>query len=240
MKFKIDAFIAGSFRDVADADYLAARACWRRDLGLQFYWMALQAVEKYLKGILLFHRESAKDLSHDICKSLARVKKLPAMDLKFRPDVEKFISILCEQGLNRYFEANFMRQGVEILLLDECVWQLRIRCVALNKEIKEECNVIWTSQEHFEKIKNYQRGENPHRISIPYGLLEHIVARKSEARKDLVWQNFYFGSRYRRRLKFKTGLPSHKNHNPNGVASASGTMGSTPSGLIAFWFRYPA
>ena len=136
-KFWIDAFIADSFRDVADADYLTARICWRRDLGLNFFWMALQAIEKYLKGILLFHRESSQGFGHDVCKLLSRVKRLPEINLQFRPDVETFIGILNEQGLNRYFESNFERRGVEILLLDECIWQLRIRCVALKKEIKE-------------------------------------------------------------------------------------------------------
>lgn len=202
--FKIDSFIAGSFRDVADADYLAARICWRRELFQQFFWMALQAVEKYLKGILLFNRISIKKFLHDLPGLLAEAKKLSAIDLKLRPDVDDFIGILVEQGLNRYFESNFMLRGQEILLLDECVWQLRIHCVALNKEVKERGKVIWTSQEHFEKIKKHQNGKNPNRISIPYGFLEQLLAGNSEAKKDLVWKNFYFGSRQKRRIKFKS------------------------------------
>jgi hypothetical protein len=206
MKFKIDAFIAGSFRDIADADYLAARICWRRELGHQFFWMALQAIEKYLKGILLFNRVSARGFNHDLTRLLAEVKKLPTIELEFRQDANEFLGILVEQGLNRYFESNFILRGKEILLLDECVWQLRIRCVALNKTIKEEGEVIWTSQEHLEKIKNYQRGKNPNHISIPYGLLEHFLVGKSDARKDLIWKNFYFGSRHKRHIKFKSGF----------------------------------
>jgi hypothetical protein len=36
------------------------------------------------------------------------------------------------------------------------------------------------------------------------------------------------------------GSTAHKNHNPNGVASASGTVDSTPSGVFSFSFRHPA
>ena len=42
-----------SFRDVADQDYIAARLCYRSNLMVQFVWMAEQAIEKYLKAILV-------------------------------------------------------------------------------------------------------------------------------------------------------------------------------------------
>jgi len=48
---------------MADQDYLAARICYRHNLIDQFLWSALQAVEKYLKAILLYNRASAKGLS---------------------------------------------------------------------------------------------------------------------------------------------------------------------------------
>lgn len=49
---KIDNHITRSFRNVADDDYVAARALYRVDLPIQFLSSASQAIEKYLKAIL--------------------------------------------------------------------------------------------------------------------------------------------------------------------------------------------
>ena len=115
----MDDFIARSFRDIADADYLVARICWRREPGHQFFWMALQAIEKYLKGILLFSRKPVHKIGHNLVKALREAKKLPAIDLKLSTELEEFIQILNEQGPNRYFEWNLLVRGQEILLLDK-------------------------------------------------------------------------------------------------------------------------
>ena len=48
------------FRKQADYDYIAARANYRMCLRQQFLWSAHQAVEKYLKAILLFNGKSAR------------------------------------------------------------------------------------------------------------------------------------------------------------------------------------
>ena len=201
---KIDRFIERSFRDVADADYIAARICWRRELGHQFFWMALQAVEKYLKGILLFHRKAVHKLSHDLAQGLLEIKKLSDIGLNLQPEVEKFLHILNEQGQNRYFEWNLMLRGQEILLLDELVWYLRIRCVTTASEVKQrDGKVIWTLQDHFKKVVSHQPGKNVSHIVIPFGKLEQILSGKSEARKDLVWKNFFFGGRYKPHIKFR-------------------------------------
>src|SRR6266581_4487649 len=48
------------FRDQGDKDYITGRAAYRMNLREQFLWAALQACEKYLKGILLFNEMSAR------------------------------------------------------------------------------------------------------------------------------------------------------------------------------------
>ncbi|MCA1796649.1 MAG: HEPN domain-containing protein [Geobacteraceae bacterium] len=55
----INDFATRSFRDVADQDYIAARLSYRHGLYPQFHWQSLQALEKYLKAILLYNREQA-------------------------------------------------------------------------------------------------------------------------------------------------------------------------------------
>ncbi len=201
---KIDRFIERSFRDIADTDYIAARICWRRELGHQFFWMALQAVEKYLKGILLFHAKPVHKLSHDIAQGLMEVKKLPDVDLKLQPEVEKFLHILSEQGQNRYFEWNLMLRGQEILLLDDLVWHLRVHCVTGASEVKQrDGKAIWTRDEHFKEVRSHKPGKKVNHIVIPFGKLEQIVCGKSEAREDLVWKNFYFGGRHKSHIRFR-------------------------------------
>ncbi len=208
-KGKFDDAITRSFRDVADGDYIAARVCWKCQLDHQFFWLALQAIEKYLKGILLFHRESAKGLGHDLSKALERIKTIPRIDLKLDPKIEQFIEILSCKGPNRYFEWNLNRNGNELLWLDKTVWHLRIHCVAINSSLSvrppedSQFTVIWTSQEHFEKIKRYQPNQNPSMISIPYGKLETVLAAKSEAKEALIWKNFYFGFKHKKSIQWK-------------------------------------
>jgi hypothetical protein len=169
--------------------------------------MALQAVEKYLKGILLFNRESAKGLNHDICKAFARVKKVSIIDLNLASEIEQFIQVLNFKGPNRYFEWNLNRSGNELLLLDKTIWNLRIYCVALNSSAaiyeKGQEKVIWTSSEHFKKIKMRQPDENPNKIAIPFGVLEKMLEGQSEAKTALIWKNFYFGRKNKKTIQWQ-------------------------------------
>jgi len=53
----LNEFALRSFRDVADGDYIAARMAYRAELLVQAFWASQQALEKYLKSILLFSEE---------------------------------------------------------------------------------------------------------------------------------------------------------------------------------------
>ena len=59
-KILINDFAIRSFRDIADYDYISARMAYRAKLLPQFLWLGLQAIEKYLKCILLLNRIKAK------------------------------------------------------------------------------------------------------------------------------------------------------------------------------------
>jgi hypothetical protein len=48
--------MSAALRDVADEDYIAARALYRIRLDRQFLWSALQAIEKYLGDSTLSQR----------------------------------------------------------------------------------------------------------------------------------------------------------------------------------------
>jgi len=60
----INDFANRSFRDHADQDYIMARIAYRKEFDQQFRWCSLQALEKYLKAILLYNRVSAKGIGH--------------------------------------------------------------------------------------------------------------------------------------------------------------------------------
>jgi len=124
--------------------------------------------------------------------------------------------LLEEQGPNRYFESNLRVMGEELLLLDSCVWHIRVFCVPVDGYAKIGEKVIWTSKEHFEKVQNFAVKDNPGRIYLPFGRLEEILASKSENRRDLIWKNFFF-ERHRKKSirwpsKTRIASPTHVCH----------------------------
>ena len=128
---KINDYITRSFRDVADDDYIAARAMYSIRLDQQFLWSALQAVEKYLKAILLYHRMSTKGLGHNISRALDKVHSIPVLTFKVPVSVERFVLRLNAQGIDRYFERPINTEGLGLLELDNAVWELRKYCRAV-------------------------------------------------------------------------------------------------------------
>lgn len=52
----------------ADDDYLSARMSYLNGLHRNFYWSASQAIEKYLKAIMLFNEKSTKTYNHNLEK----------------------------------------------------------------------------------------------------------------------------------------------------------------------------
>ena len=178
--------------------------------------MAQQAIEKYLKAILLYSRRPTKGLGHNISKTYLEAKQITAIDLALCSEVEQLIEHLNIQGLNRYFEWNLQFNGNELLLLDNCIWHLRVRCVALNSHAARGGVQFWTSDQHFEKLRQCKTLKDRQKIQIPFGRLEEILASKSKAQEALVWKNFYFGRNHKRSIKWKSGMrfvsPTHVCH----------------------------
>lgn len=175
---KINDYITRSFRDIADEDYIAARALYRAGLDLQFLWSALQTIEKYLKAVLLYHRASTKGLGHDLSTALGRVRGVRDLSFEIPGDVTRFIERLGAQGINRYFEHPINTDGLGLLELDKAVWHLRKYCRPVGADAKASIS----------------------------GRLEQILEDRSEARNALMWKNLYFG-RYKeiklsRRIKW--------------------------------------
>jgi HEPN domain-containing protein len=132
----VNDFVNRSFRDVADRDYIAGRILYRYDLGSQFLWAASQALEKYLKAILLYSRRSTKGLGHDIVRVLHQVRLIRAIHFEIPKSVQGFIHYLNEEGPNRYFEYPAYAVGDELLRFDHAIWHIRRYCYDMRGQIQ--------------------------------------------------------------------------------------------------------
>ncbi|HHQ6617984.1 TPA: HEPN domain-containing protein [Serratia fonticola] len=202
-----------SFRDIADQDYIAARACHKYGLTLQFLWMAQQSVEKYLKAILIYNGKETQDLSHHLTKSLNRILGIPDMTLDLSDDVIKFIEYIDQQGPNRYLEKEMYTCGNELLRLDRCVWEIRRYCKVLNYSIDvREGERINLFSKEVENIHKWKHSERKHLFSISNGYLEKILNSKNKKdrkqKEMLVWKNFYYGERKKNTIQWARSVRS--------------------------------
>jgi HEPN domain-containing protein len=212
-------FFDRSFRDVADADYVSARVCHRLGLERQFLWASLQAIEKYLKGILLYNDQNAKNLGHQIGEAYVRLKLIRDIQFDIPKDVEDFIGYLNEQGPNRYFAYPSVTRGNELLVLDKSVWHLRRYCQFFRRESSRLNGTIvnWFKAE-LNHVHDPRYKQKPNQFGIVSGHLEKILdQKKSELRRELIWKNFYYGTYKKKTIRkvisrSSSGNPTHYLH----------------------------
>jgi len=196
-------FATECFRNVADKDYICARMIYRLGLMEQFQWLAMQAIEKYLKSILLYNLRSAKGLNHDLEKALEKVEKIDYLEFELSEEGRKFITHLNQNAQNRYLEHSSHTLEDELLLLDHTVWSIRRYCKVINYEINHNGRTINMLQYELRQIKSDYYKNNPHKFSLIGGYLEEVIKRENSdpERKVLIWKNFYFGSRKKQKIK---------------------------------------
>jgi HEPN domain-containing protein len=193
----INTFSTESFRDQADRDYIAARLACRYELIPQFLWAAHQAVEKYLKGILLYNRIKATKVGHDLSQAMLLTKRLPfTIGLSRRS--EAFIAHLSTYGQFRYLEIPYHVNGHVLVDLDLTVWEIRRYCQVLDvfgKKLPEKEELLLASA----KAALARSDQEPrYKLRLHGGLLEKILAsRKHPSRAALLWNNPCYGVRKR-------------------------------------------
>jgi len=209
----INDFATRSFRDVADYDYVVARMAYRSKLVPQFLWSALQAVEKYLKCILLLNRIPAKKVRHDLAAALELVRKHAPFELRLQDPSRKLIEHLDTYGRFRYLETPFHVFGLELAQLDMAVWDIRRYCrvldytVSLSNGRKQPMLAL--------ELKKIEESEKrpPQQFRLIGGALERLLEdSKHPAREALTWQNLFFGVRVRKRVKLRRYL--HATNSP--------------------------
>jgi HEPN domain-containing protein len=199
----VNSYATQSFRDQADRDYIAARLACRYELFPQFLWASQQAIEKYLKAILLYNRIEAKDVGHKINKALALTQKLSfAIDLSDR--TLKFLGHLAEVGEYRYIDVPYDLEGHVLVDLDLAVWEVRRYCQVLNvfgKSLPPNEQVL-LDKAYANLAKS--TSEPRHKFRIHGGLIEKILSdRKHPSRSALLWQNATYGVRFRSTVRVK-------------------------------------
>ena len=212
-----DSVIKGCFRDTADRDYIAARLLHRQQLWEQFLWMGLQAIEKYLKAIILFDDGDTRNLRHDITEALKKAEKIERLGMRVSPRAREFIKYLEEQGKNRYFTRPRYIKGKELLHLDHTVWQVRRFC----DDFFFPWDLPILLERQSTRLKEVQAGRDKKWATFrldKQGFLEMVLdgGKHPDLRSALVWKNFYYGGRNRNRIYARLGehwtLPNNLVH----------------------------
>lgn len=129
------------FVRTADENYITARWCADQQLHADFLWLAVHALEKYLKAVLLLNGSTAKGYSHDIVRLYADVKSIagpllpdqlvqpPTLDIYHWHDrtADWFIEQLLKNGNadNRYSIYGYVAFGQYLHMLDTMVFAIR-------------------------------------------------------------------------------------------------------------------
>lgn len=213
----INTFARESFRNLADQDYISARISYINEFDQQFRWCALQAIEKYLKAILLFNKKTAKGLSHNLRKALTRIKGINDFPFTLHEDVENFIFFLSDNGADRYLcQTNYLMHD-SLLKLDKTVWQVRRFCDFMRVAIPSENGEKDLSEFYYTRANSPEVEKRPNKFRIPGGYLEMVIENRLPSYKFLVWKNFFFGRVTKHKVKnfvsrSSSQNPTHKLH----------------------------
>lgn len=188
---KINQFATRCFRDQADADYISARMACSAQLVSPYLWASQQAIEKYLKCILLLNRIPASSVKHDLAKALDAIQQSGKLALDLTPATQNFIKYIDDYGQYRYLEVSTFIFKNTIIELDRTVWELRRFC---------------TLDDSPRKVKLI-KGVAPPKIRISGGYLETILDDKNNpARAPLLKGNAFFTFRSRKRVAVRSWM----------------------------------
>lgn len=203
----LNTYATDIFRKQADYDYISARSNYRLKLRQQFLWSAQQAVEKYLKAILLFNGKSIKRFSHDLDTLVDEVEKIKLLNFALDSIDEKFLAYLSKQGCNRYLSTSAYNMADAIQSLDKLVWNIRRYCQFIpDRGIGGKLPVDGLQEAIVSKINNPNNMKRPHKFKLFRGELENIINKdpKDPARKALIWANLWYGKKKRVRVLYNS------------------------------------
>lgn len=222
----LNTFASDVFRRQADLDYVAARATFRLQLRQQFLWSAQQAVEKYLKAILLFNGRSArypkgkqKEFGHNLAALLQEVGTIKILKFELEQTHQQFLKYLGQQGPNRYLGTIAYNTGEVLQQLDQTVWHIRRFCQYMpDRGLGLQDPVPDLREAAVRAALNPVHADHSQGFSVFAGELEKIVKRPATdpARRALVWANLCYGSKRRKKVSYRSFSSSEVPPNERG------------------------
>lgn len=213
----LNTFATDVFRKQADYDYIAARMNYRMQLRQQFLWSAQQAIEKYLKAILLYNGRSAryyvedetskkKEFGHNLVKLNEEVCRIDCLNYELPEWLPCFLEYLTELGgFNRYLSKISYNHSDAMHKLDEAVWNIRRYCQYIpDRGIGGSEEFPGLKKAAINSINSPSYQEKPKSFKLFRGELEAVINRphKDSARKALVWANLFYGKKNRKVVTF--------------------------------------
>ncbi|WP_175016873.1 hypothetical protein [Massilia sp. YMA4] len=187
-------------------DYIAARLAIRSGLPGPFLWSASQAVEKYLKCILMLNRVRTNDLGHDLNAALQLINESLPFRITLAPREREVFDHLAQWNGDRYLLTSFSLESYELILFDALVWKLRLYCQALDKRHYADDPSAETLRQRVAEVEAIISGSSKIAGHIPFGALEAILANKRHhAHAALVTQNGFFTLKERRTVRYRVG-----------------------------------
>lgn len=203
-------FAIRSFRNVADQDYISARAVFRLGLIDQAMTFGQQAVEKYLKAIIVIHSELKVKPTHDLRHLLAQVEEIHDIPWDFREIERNVMADLDYFGGDRYFSISRSGRGeIDLMRLDYTIWSVRRYCQ--NFQYLREGR--WGDGQEFMKYAKWLGSDelrmgNPGLFRLQHkGHIEEVLdtEKHPKQRAALVWKNAFFSSRRRKAIRLRNG-----------------------------------
>jgi hypothetical protein len=128
-------FAIRCFRVQGDQDYISARMACRAQLVTPFLWSSQQAIEKYLKCILLLNRIPGKHVKHNLDAALRAIDSSRKLVLELSLGTKQYIEYLETFGRYRYLENSPVAVGANLVDLDRAAWELRRYCTLSEEPI---------------------------------------------------------------------------------------------------------
>ena len=194
------------FIDTADDNYITARWCFVAGLNVDYFWLSVHALEKYMKAALLLNGRSTRGFGHDIRTLYGQVSSF-ASDLlpgkMSKPAKLKFVHWRDESphafidrfhrngnADNRYLIHGFFQDREDLFKLDLMVFDLRRLCVPLDACLVGDGRSGTKGPTHRDYLARHPEWPCP----CPGGLLESTIGgeRGESLRRVLLNLNLPF------------------------------------------------
>ena len=212
----LNSFATDVFRKQADYDYISARANFRLQFRQQFLWSSQQAIEKYLKAILLFGGKSShfyfdshgkrKTFLHNLSALYTETLKLELTGFELSAINKTFLDYLQDHGSdNRYLSKSSYNLSDAIQSLDCLVWHIRRYCQFIpSRSTSSDSSAERQRAAQLAFITQFTTKKAPYKFYLNGGELEKILCQPKSniARQTLIWANLFFGAKKRKKVTY--------------------------------------